>query len=108
MAPVLDSIDTHHTHAFHIPMIAPRRKKPFTQHLYTCQLKITLMGSKPSIWRRLHVPDNIKLSRLHDVFQIVMGWTDSHMHQFKSDEEIFSIPDEDSDPEDYDAKHEDH
>ena len=30
------------------------------------------------------------------------------MHQFTGDEGVFSIPDEDSDPEDYDGKHEDH
>ncbi|NUN16642.1 MAG: plasmid pRiA4b ORF-3 family protein [Myxococcales bacterium] len=46
------------------------------------QLKITLKYSKPPIWRRIQVPDTIGLSKLHTVFQIVMGWEDEHLHQF--------------------------
>ena len=46
------------------------------------QLKITLRDSRPPIWRRIVVPANIKLSRLHDVLQAVMPWTNSHLHQF--------------------------
>ena len=47
------------------------------------QLKVTLMGAKPPIWRRLLVPSDITMLGLHDVVQIAMGWTDSHLHQFK-------------------------
>ncbi|HWR57633.1 MAG TPA: plasmid pRiA4b ORF-3 family protein, partial [Thermodesulfovibrionales bacterium] len=46
------------------------------------QLKVTLMGIKPPIWRRIQVTGNTKLSRLHDILQIVMGWTNSHLHMF--------------------------
>jgi len=46
------------------------------------ELKITLRRSKPPIWRRIAVPSDIKLSDLHVVIQIVMGWTNSHLHQF--------------------------
>ena len=46
------------------------------------QLKITLRGSKPPIWRRVVVRADMTLDRLHDVIQIAMGWTNSHMHQF--------------------------
>ena len=45
-------------------------------------LKIRLVDSKPEIWRRFAVPGRITLDRLHDVIQIVMGWTDSHLHEF--------------------------
>jgi hypothetical protein len=48
----------------------------------TLQLKIILKGSKPPIWRRVLVPDNITLGDLHLAIQIAMGWSDSHMHQF--------------------------
>ena len=44
--------------------------------------RITLNGSKPPIWRRVAVPSDITLGQLHEVIQIVMGWTDSHLHQF--------------------------
>jgi len=46
------------------------------------QLKITLKGSKPPIWRRVVVRADMKLDRLHNVIQIAMGWTDSHLHHF--------------------------
>ena len=45
-------------------------------------LKIQLLDIEPPIWRRFVVPASITLDRLHDVIQIVMGWTDSHLHEF--------------------------
>lgn len=47
------------------------------------QLKVTLLDSEPSIWRRCQVESSITLERLHRILQIVMGWTDSHMHGFR-------------------------
>lgn len=38
---------------------------------------------KPSIWRRLLLPDNYTLGELHDAIQIAMGWYDCHMHDFR-------------------------
>src|SRR6266436_3102855 len=46
------------------------------------QVKITLKSSKPPIWRRVVVRADTKLDRLHNVVQIAMGWTNSHLHQF--------------------------
>ncbi len=45
-------------------------------------LNIQLLDIEPLIWRRFVVPASITLDRLHDVIQIVMGWTDSHLHAF--------------------------
>lgn len=45
-------------------------------------LNIQLIELEPAIWRDVVVPANITLDRLHDVIQIVMGWTDSHLHEF--------------------------
>lgn len=45
-------------------------------------LKIHLVDIEPVIWRRFVAPASITLDRLHDVIQIVMGWTDSHLHEF--------------------------
>jgi len=56
-------------------------KTPPTSH----QLKITLLGIRPPIWRRFQVPSAIRLSHLHRAIQVVMGWTDSHLHQFEKD-----------------------
>lgn len=55
-------------------------KKATAKEIY--QLKITLKGSQPPIWRRVQVPADITLAELHDVIQSVMGWTDSHLHAF--------------------------
>jgi hypothetical protein len=46
------------------------------------QLKITLKGSNPPVWRRVVVRSDLPLDLLHGVIQRVMGWTDSHLHQF--------------------------
>jgi len=48
------------------------------------RLKITLVGITPPIWRVLQVPSSIKLCCLHSAFQVVVGWTDSHLHQFET------------------------
>ena len=58
------------------------------------QLKVTLEESKPPIWRRILVPGDINLARFHDVLQIVMGWTNSHLHQFFSGGAMYGIPDD--------------
>jgi hypothetical protein len=45
-------------------------------------IKGTLLGTRPPIWRHFLVESNITLSQLHSTLQIVMGWTNSHLHQF--------------------------
>ncbi len=47
------------------------------------QLKITLNGLAPPVWRRVQVSSQMTLGDLHSLMQIVMGWENSHMHQFK-------------------------
>ena len=49
------------------------------------QLRISLMDHTPTIWRRLLVPGEIKLSKLHTIFQVAMGWEDYHLHAFEID-----------------------
>jgi Plasmid pRiA4b ORF-3-like protein len=61
----------------------------------TYQLKITLLEIDPPIWRRIQVPSTTPLHRLHDVFQVVMGWTDSHLHQFEKDGKYWGVPETD-------------
>jgi hypothetical protein len=46
------------------------------------QLKITLRGVRPPIWRRVLVGDTTTLRKVHAVIQAVMGWEDEHLHQF--------------------------
>lgn len=35
-----------------------------------------------AIWRRVLVRGDMTLDRLHNIIQIAMGWTNSHLHQF--------------------------
>jgi hypothetical protein len=50
---------------------------------FVYQIKVTLKGASPPIWRRLEVSDQITLAKLHRILQVAMGWTNSHLHQFK-------------------------
>ena len=59
----------------------PAKTSSTTAQIY--QLKITLRHSRPPIWRRFLAPSDMNLAKLHHVIQEVMGWTDSHLHQFK-------------------------
>ena len=45
------------------------------------QLKITLAGIKPPVWRRIEVM-NCSLSELHEIIQTVMGWEGYHLWAF--------------------------
>lgn len=56
------------------------------------QIKITLKHVRPPIWRRLLVPADIKLGKLHRILQATMGWTDSHMHAFRQGMEQYGVP----------------
>jgi Plasmid pRiA4b ORF-3-like protein len=49
---------------------------------WSWQLKIELLGVAPTVWRRLVVPETIKLPKLHLVFQTAFGWANSHLHEF--------------------------
>jgi len=59
------------------------------------QLKITLKGVRPPIWRRFLVLSNIKLDEFHEILQVIMGWTDSHLHGFVLGNTVYSLPDPD-------------
>ena len=48
------------------------------------RVRLDLHGAKPPVWRRLELPGDLTLPRLHDVIQAVMGWTDSHLHRFRT------------------------
>ena len=83
--------------------MSPTTKQSKNAGIY--QLKITLRESKPPIWRRIQVKSNTTLAKLHDIFQIVMGWTDSHLHQFIIRGAEYGVPHSDYDMEMEDEKH---
>lgn len=59
------------------------------------QLKVSLKGAKPPIWRRILVPSDMELVDLHNAIQASMGWYNCHLHQFKQGRTFFQPnPDE--------------
>jgi hypothetical protein len=65
------------------------KSKARTNNLY--QFKITLLDTKPPIWRRIQVED-CTLGELHEHIQSAMGWTNSHLHQFEIEGERYGDP----------------
>jgi len=59
------------------------------------QIKVTLVGSKPPIWRRFLVRDTTTLYRLHNILQTVMGWENYHLHMFTINGQIYGDPEDD-------------
>jgi hypothetical protein len=57
------------------------------------QIKVTLMGTDPPVWRRLSVPADLSLGELHQVIQVAMGWENAHLHQFTVQGTSYSDPD---------------
>ena len=69
----------------------PTKKIEIPQEIY--QIKVTLLGTRPPIWRRLLVPAGLTLEQLHDVLQAAMGWEDCHLHDFRIGLKRFGKPD---------------
>jgi hypothetical protein len=62
---------------------------PATEQVF--QFKITLVDSRPPIWRRIQVKD-CTLDKLHEHIQTAMGWTNSHLHHFRIDGRLYGDP----------------
>jgi len=74
-----------------------RRTEP--ERIY--QLHVALDDIQPTIWRRLWVADTLTLAKLDRIVQAAMGWTNSHLHEFKIAGKRYGIPDDewpDDDP----------
>lgn len=61
------------------------------------QIKVGLRDAKPLIWRRLEVPADMSLARLHHVIQLAFGWDDSHLHMFDTPYGQFGTDEEQGD-----------
>jgi len=46
------------------------------------QLRVTIDGITPPIWRQLQVPDSYTLYKLHHIIQIAFGWENSNVWCF--------------------------
>ena len=61
------------------------------------RLKITLDHVKPVVLRRVEVPFDIRLDRLHLTIQAAMGWTNSHLYEIRAGGVGWSTPYPDAD-----------
>jgi hypothetical protein len=71
----------------------PAKRKKSERPAPGYQIKVALRGAKPPIWRRLEVPADISLARLHDVIQVAFGWHDSHLHAYSTPYGEFGVAD---------------
>jgi hypothetical protein len=62
-----------------------RLDEPAAGDFETYTLKVTLIGIRPPVWRRLEAPADLTLAQLHRVLQAALGWTGSHLHIFVHD-----------------------
>jgi hypothetical protein len=56
------------------------------------QLKVTLEGIEPPVWRRLVVPSEFTLYDLHCAIQVAMGWENCHLHGFTIKRQHYTVP----------------
>lgn len=63
----------------------PRRDRPGRRPRRapeTLVLRLDVVDARPPIWRRVSVPSTLMLDQVHDLLQLLFGWTDSHLHRF--------------------------
>lgn len=61
------------------------------------QLKVTLLGIRPPVWRRIQVRGDITLYKLNRIIQAAMGWLGHHLFEFRVGDVAFGVPDPDWD-----------
>jgi hypothetical protein len=74
---------------------SPPRKKKTKSTARILQLKITLEGVRPKIWRRLLVTERMTLVSLSKAIERVMGWESYHAHEFDIAGVSYGKPDPD-------------
>jgi hypothetical protein len=69
-----------------MPALCMRKRREWavvTKRETVIQIKVSLRGVRPSIWRRLQVPASYSFWDLHVAIQDAMGWRDYHLHEFR-------------------------
>ena len=59
------------------------------------QLRITLADVEPPVWRRIRLRGDLRLDRLHAVFQKAMGWQNAHLHEWTVGGRRYGVPEPD-------------
>ncbi len=71
-----------------------KEEKPIPRY----QLHVSLAFSDPIIWRRLVIPGELSLLKLHEVLQVCFGWSGEHNHQFYVGKVFYSLNSATTDP----------
>lgn len=62
------------------------------------QIKLSLTGAQPPIWRRLLIEPDTTFQDFHRIIQVAMGWQASHLHMFQAEDgRLMGDPAEDFD-----------
>lgn len=80
------------------PRAVARRVAKLTASQY--QLRIELKHVEPLVWRRVLVPENVTLAKLHIILQGAMGWHGGHLHEYEIARLRYGTPCDDDWPSD--------
>lgn len=80
-----------------LPFPARRGRKPKPRLV---ELRITIADIEPPIWRYVRVPDTYTLHQLHRIIQLLFGWLDYHLYEFRVGDRRFEEPDDEAEGED--------
>ena len=69
---------------------ASKSEKRVRMYKKIYEMKVSLRDIEPPISRVFAISGNMGLSTLHRVLQVVMGWQDSHLHQYHIDDTIYT------------------
>lgn len=72
------------------PPVAEPTLHPIPTEVCGFRVRLDLRDTKPPVWRRLKLAGDLTLPQLHEVIQAAMGWTDSHLHRFRTDSDYRS------------------
>ena len=74
----------------------PRASARTSNRIVIYELRITIVGIKPAVWRQVLVPSVASLEYLHVVIQECFGWQDYHLYRFDVLGRAFESPESDS------------
>ncbi|MFP5070160.1 plasmid pRiA4b ORF-3 family protein [Pseudonocardia nantongensis] len=63
----------------------------------TVRLRISLREVSPAVVRVIDVPATASLPELHELLQMALGWTNSHLHQFVASDRTYGVANPDWD-----------
>jgi hypothetical protein len=60
----------------------------------TLQFRLSVKDVEPEIWRKVLIPSDTTLAKLHSILQVLMGWNDNHLYAFVINKRRYSSPTE--------------